>query len=46
MDAEIGIIGGSGLYNIPGLTNRREETVETPWGSPSDAYVLGELGGT
>ena len=45
MDAEIGIIGGSGLYNIPGLANRHEETVETPWGSPSDAYVLGELGG-
>ena len=45
MGAEIGIIGGSGLYNIPGLTNRREETVETPWGSSSDVYVLGELGG-
>ena len=45
MDAEIGIIGGSGLYNIPGLTNRREQAVETPWGSPSDAYILGELDG-
>ncbi len=45
MDAEIGIIGGSGLYNIPGLSSRREQQVETPWGNPSDAYVLGELAG-
>jgi 5'-methylthioadenosine phosphorylase len=45
MDAEIGIIGGSGLYNMPGLSNRREQVVETPWGNPSDAYVLGELAG-
>jgi 5'-methylthioadenosine phosphorylase len=45
MEAEIGIIGGSGLYNMPGLSNRREQVVETPWGNPSDAYVLGELAG-
>ena len=45
MDAAIGIIGGSGLYNMPGLTNRREETVDTPWGAPSDAFVVGNLGG-
>ncbi|HEX5235217.1 MAG TPA: S-methyl-5'-thioadenosine phosphorylase [Silvibacterium sp.] len=42
-EAEIGIIGGSGLYAMPGLTNVREERVETPFGSPSDAFVLGEL---
>ena len=41
--AEIGIIGGSGLYAMPGLTNVREERVETPFGSPSDVFVLGEL---
>ena len=43
--AEIGIIGGSGLYSMPGLTNVREERVETPFGDPSDAFVLGELEG-
>ena len=45
MDAEIGIIGGSGLYNMPGLEDRREVTIDTPWGAPSDAYVLGSLAG-
>jgi 5'-methylthioadenosine phosphorylase len=43
--AEIGIIGGSGLYSMPGLTNTREVTVETPFGEPSDAFVLGDLEG-
>jgi 5'-methylthioadenosine phosphorylase len=43
--AEIGIIGGSGLYAMPGLTDVREERVETPFGEPSDAFVLGELEG-
>jgi 5'-methylthioadenosine phosphorylase len=43
--AEIGIIGGSGLYAMPGLTNVREERVETPFGEPSDAFILGELEG-
>jgi 5'-methylthioadenosine phosphorylase len=43
--AEIGIIGGSGLYSMPGLTNVREERVETPFGEPSDAFVLGDLEG-
>ncbi len=41
----IGIIGGSGLYSIPGFTNVREVRVETPFGFPSDAYVAGELEG-
>ena len=45
MDAEIGIIGGSGLYNMAALTDRREVTVETPWGTPSDAFVVGKLSG-
>ena len=43
--AEIGIIGGSGLYAMPGLENVREERVETPFGEPSDAFVLGDLEG-
>ena len=43
--AEIGIIGGSGLYAMPGLTDVREERVETPFGDPSDAFVLGVLEG-
>src|SRR5437764_9077603 len=43
--AEIGIIGGSGLYAMPGLTNVSEEKVTTPFGEPSDALVLGELEG-
>ena len=45
MRAEIGIIGGSGLYSMPGLTNVREMAVETPFGAPSDEFVLGELEG-
>ena len=43
--AEIGIIGGSGLYSMPGFTNVHEVQVETPFGAPSDAFVLGELEG-
>jgi 5'-methylthioadenosine phosphorylase len=39
----IGIIGGSGLYQMPELQNVREQTVETPFGSPSDAFIIGEL---
>ena len=43
--AEIGIIGGSGLYSMPGFTNVHEVVVETPFGAPSDPFVLGELEG-
>ena len=43
--AEIGIIGGSGLYAMPGLSQVREVKVATPFGPPSDAYVLGTLEG-
>ena len=45
MQAEIGIIGGSGLYTMPGLADVHETNVETPFGSPSDAFVLGTLEG-
>src|SRR5438477_1292083 len=41
--ASIGIIGGSGLYEMSGLTNTREIRVKTPFGDPSDAMVLGTL---
>lgn len=43
---KIGIIGGSGLYQMEALQNPREQALETPFGSPSDAYLLGELAGT
>ena len=43
--AEIGIIGGSGLYSMPGLTDVHEVEQQTPFGAPSDAYVLGTLKG-
>ncbi len=41
----IGIIGGSGLYQMPELKNIREIEVETPFGKPSDAFIVGELEG-
>lgn len=40
----LGIIGGSGLYEIDGLEDRREEAVETGWGKPSDTLVRGRIG--
>lgn len=40
----LGIIGGSGLYDIEALTNRRERKIETPWGAPSDKLLEGEIG--
>jgi 5'-methylthioadenosine phosphorylase len=44
-EAEIGIIGGSGLYSMSGLTAAREIKVKTPFGEPSDALVIGKLEG-
>lgn len=41
--ARIGVIGGSGLYDMPGLRDREELAVETPFGPPSDRFVLGTL---
>jgi 5'-methylthioadenosine phosphorylase len=43
--ATIGVIGGSGLYDMPGLTDREELEMTTPFGSPSDHFVLGTLAG-
>lgn len=45
MKAEIGIIGGSGLYSMPGFTIEEEVALETPWGAPSGPYMVGELSG-
>ena len=41
----VGIIGGSGLYNIEGFTEQKWVTVRTPFGQPSDDFLTGELGG-
>ena len=43
-EAKLGVIGGSGLYEIEGLSNVEEVWVKTPFGDPSDAIVLGNLG--
>ena len=43
--AEIGVIGGSGLYEMPGLEERVELEIDTPFGSPSDSYIVGTLEG-
>ena len=41
----LGIIGGSGIYDLPGLENVREERVKSPWGEPSAALRIGEISG-
>ncbi|MEE9591167.1 MAG: S-methyl-5'-thioadenosine phosphorylase [Thermodesulfobacteriota bacterium] len=43
-DIVVGIIGGSGLYEIEGLKDVKEVKVRTPFGTPSDAYIMGNLG--
>jgi 5'-methylthioadenosine phosphorylase len=45
MKPTIGIIGGSGLYSMPGFEAHEERTLSTPWGAPSDAYIVGSLAG-
>jgi 5'-methylthioadenosine phosphorylase len=45
MTVQIGIIGGSGLYDMAELTGREEKSVGTPFGDPSGPYVIGTLGG-
>ena len=44
--ARIGIIGGTGLYQMEGLSEIKEVRVKTPFGDPSDAIILGNLGGS
>ncbi len=46
MSIQIGIIGGSGLYDMAELTDRHELTIDTPFGPPSAPYVTGKLRGT
>ncbi len=44
-DSVLGIIGGSGLYEIEGLTDTSWQAVESPYGAPSDEFLFGEIGG-
>jgi 5'-methylthioadenosine phosphorylase len=46
VSAQIGIIGGSGLYKMSALTNIQEVNIDTPFGKTSDALIYGELSGT
>src|SRR3989442_15860268 len=41
----LGVIGGSGLYQMAGLQDRREQTITPPFGDPSDSFVLGSMAG-
>ncbi len=41
----LGVVGGSGLYEIDGLKNQRWVKIDTPWGDPSDELLMGELDG-
>jgi 5'-methylthioadenosine phosphorylase len=45
MKPTIGIIGGSGLYSMPGFEAQEEVRLDTPWGAPSEVYVTGRLAG-
>jgi 5'-methylthioadenosine phosphorylase len=44
--AVLGVIGGSGVYDLPGLEDVREERIPSPWGEPSDALRIGRIGRT
>ena len=44
--AILGVIGGSGVYDLPGLEDVREEAITSPWGEPSDALRIGRIGET
>ena len=41
----LGVIGGSGIYDLPGLTNAREQRIASPWGEPSAPLRIGEIAG-
>lgn len=45
MNTVLGIIGGSGIYEVPGLTKSAWQKIATPWGEPSDELLVGELAG-
>jgi 5'-methylthioadenosine phosphorylase len=44
--AVLGIIGGSGIYDLPGLEKARQQKIKSPWGEPSAALRMGEIAGT
>jgi 5'-methylthioadenosine phosphorylase len=44
--AVLGVIGGSGIYELPGLRKARQKTIKSPWGEPSGRLRLGEIAGT
>jgi len=44
-EAKVGVIGGTGLYQLEGMTQIKEVKVKTPFGDPSDAIILGEIDG-
>src|SRR5262249_42301070 len=44
--AVLGIIGGSGIYDLPGLAKARQKKVKSPWGEPSAPLRMGEIAGT
>ncbi len=44
-DWVLGVIGGTGLYDIEGMENRRSQRIATPWGEPSDELMFGEIDG-
>ncbi|MDD5069109.1 MAG: S-methyl-5'-thioadenosine phosphorylase [Candidatus Omnitrophica bacterium] len=43
--SKIGVIGGSGLYDLEGITKKEEISLDTPYGTPSDSYVLAQING-
>src|SRR5215207_2463438 len=43
--AVLGVIGGSGIYDLPGLENTREDEIASPWGEPSAPLIRGEIEG-
>ena len=43
--AVLGIIGGSGIYDLPGLTNAQSRIIKSPWGNPSGVLLTGEIAG-
>jgi len=45
MKSVLGVIGGSGIYDLPGLANWREERIKSPWGEPSGPLRVGEIAG-
>ena len=45
LTSPLGIVGGSGLYQLPGFTEAQELQLDTPFGAPSDSFIQGRLAG-